>query len=81
MRRSPRARKGGDEETPAAFPGRLDELLDLGRCQVLAGSQVGIGGPDRHDLPVYVTWIDQLQVRIHWEIPQGWSSDLRDNGH
>jgi hypothetical protein len=60
-------------QTPAAVFGRLGQLLDLGRRQVFAAAQVGIGRPAGHsglNLPVYVTWLDQFKMRIHWGIPR-----------
>src|SRR6516162_4637611 len=76
---------GHDDEAgvplpPAPALGRFDQLLDLGRCQIFAAAQIGIGLPDRHDprinvlvrgnLPVFVTWLDQFEARNHWQIPR-----------
>jgi hypothetical protein len=43
---------------PAAGLGYLDKLLDLGRQQVLATTHIGIGDPNRGNLPVFVTWLN-----------------------
>src|SRR3974390_2905365 len=76
---------GHDDEagvplSPAPVLGRFDQLLDLGRRQIFAAAQIGIGLPDRHDprindlvrdnLAVFVTWLDQFQVRDHWRFPR-----------
>ena len=39
--------------TPAVLAGRLDQLLDLGLGQVLAGAELGIGTPSRRDCSIY----------------------------
>src|SRR5271168_4238811 len=61
--------QAGVPKSPAALLGLLDQLFDLGRRQVFAAAYIGIRLPGRHtllNLPVFVTWIDQLQVRNHW---------------
>ena len=51
---------------PAAVaPGRLDQLLDLGLGQVLAGSQLGIRAPARGNCPIYGGWGDDSEARFH----------------
>jgi len=66
--------QAGIPQAPAAVLGRLDQLLDLGRGQIFARAQIGISRPRRHNrridgglgcgnLPVFVTWLDQLQAR------------------
>jgi hypothetical protein len=65
---------------PAAILGGLDQLFDLGRGQIFAAAHLGVGyAPGRLllDLPVFVAWLDQLQLRNHWEIPRSRQSTYR----
>ena len=47
---------------PAVSRGGLHQPLDLGLRQVLAGPQVGVGGPLGPDCSVYGGWRDQPEV-------------------
>ena len=55
---------GGVAVTPAVLAGRLDQLLDLGLGQVLAGPQFGVGTRCRHGLAANCSFFD------------GWSHEL-----
>jgi hypothetical protein len=44
--------------------GRLDQLLDLVRGQVLAGTELGIRRPLRRNCSIFSAWRDQSQVRF-----------------
>ena len=59
---------GGIAVAPAVALGGLDQLLDLGLGQVLAGP-VGVGAPCRGNCSFFGGWCDQLQVRFHWINP------------
>lgn len=52
----------GPGPTPTVFPGGVREPLDLSLCQVLAGAQVGVGGPLGPDCSVYGGWRNQAEV-------------------
>ena len=47
---------------PAVSRGGFHQPLDLGFRQVLAGAQVGVGGPFGPDCSVYGGWRDQPEV-------------------
>jgi hypothetical protein len=49
---------------PAVLPSNFHQTLNLGLGQVLAGPQVGIGRPLRHDCSVYDAWRDEFEVRF-----------------
>ena len=49
---------------PAVSRGGFHQPLDLGLGKVLAGPQVGIGGPFGPDCSVYGGWRDEPDVRL-----------------
>src|SRR6516164_9506624 len=57
-----------------------DQLLDLGRGQVFAGTHLGIRPSCRY-FPINVVWPNQPQVRHHQHFPLHPDSNLPDNGH
>jgi hypothetical protein len=68
---------------PAAFPGRLEQLLNLGWRQILPCPHVGIGQAPKLvvNLPVFVTWLDELQVQHSLPFPSVPMINLPDNEH
>ena len=50
-------RRGG----PAVLAGRLDQLLDFGLGQILAGPQLGVRASSRRDCSIYSGWRYQFQ--------------------
>jgi len=48
--------------TPAVAPGGGHKLFDLGLGQVLAGAQVAVPAPLRHNCSFYDRWRDQLEM-------------------
>src|SRR5258708_1289300 len=63
--------QAGVAMSPASALRRLHQLFDLGRQQILAAPHLGIGQAPRArlNLPVYVTWFNQVEMRIHWRFP------------
>jgi len=60
--------QGGIAMSPATVLGRLEQLIDFGWRKILARPQRGICLPTKRiglNLPVYVTWLDQVKARIH----------------
>src|SRR5262252_4170579 len=55
-----------------------DQLLDLGRRQVFAGTHLGIRFSCRY-FPINDVWLDQPQVRHHQHFPLHPDSNLPDN--
>ena len=46
---------------PAVLAGRLDQLLDFGLGQILAGPQLGVRASSRRDCSIYSGWRYQFQ--------------------
>src|SRR6516164_5075073 len=57
-----------------------DQLLDLGRGQIFAGTHLGIRFSCRY-FPINVVWLDHPQVRHHQHFPLHPDSNLPDNAH
>src|SRR6516164_9801941 len=55
-----------------------DQLLDLGRGQVFAGTHLSVWPSCRY-FPINVVWLDQPQVRHHQHFPLHPNDDLPDN--
>src|SRR6516164_9165443 len=55
-----------------------DQLLDLGRGQVFAGTHLSVW-PSCEYFPINVVWLDQPQVRHHQHFPLHPDSNLPDN--
>src|SRR5215469_7253472 len=83
---SPQAVPEGNQDqrsVPVAVAPQLgggDQLLDLGRGQVFAGTHRGIRFSCRY-FPINVVWLDQPQVRHHQHFPLHPDSNLPDNTH
>ena len=66
--------------TPTVSRGGFHQPLDLGFRQVLAGAQVGVGGPCGPDCSVYGGWRDQPEVPFGHALRAPCPDDCSDNG-